>query len=465
MNFTSYNPATGSVVWQGKAASSEDVENAVDKAHSAGVSWKKLAFDERAGFCRKFAKALLEKKDAFARTISEEMGKPFWESLTEVQAMINKVEISIEAYKERCKERSEQTANFRLMTRFQPYGVVGVFGPFNFPGHLPNGHIIPALLAGNTILFKPSELTPRVGEEYCTIWQMIGLPDGVLQLLQGPKEVASCILNQKEVRGIFFTGSVGAGQAIQVQSTAFPGRILALEMGGNNPLVVSKVSDQRAATLAIIQSAFLTSGQRCSCARRLIVVDDGIIEPLIKATKEIRVGAYTDQPEPFMGPVVSQAAADKLEQSFQGLVASGGKTLVPFERIGCFLRAAIIDMTGCKTDDVELFGPILQVRRVSDLDAAISEANNSAFGLVAALLSEDAQEYERFFDAVRSGVINWNMPTTGASSRAPFGGLGVSGNCRPSGYLAADYTAYPVASQECEHLHSPAILPPGVILP
>ncbi len=462
---TSYNPATKSVVYQVKESDANDVKNALTAALNAYLPWKKKTFEERANICIAYGQALNVQKDYLARTISEEMGKPLWESLTEVQAMINKVTISIKAYIERCNERLQESANATLATRFHPHGVVAVLGPFNFPGHLPNGHIVPALLAGNTILFKPSEKTPKVGQIMYELWMKAGLPPGVLHVLQGAKDTAQMILSHKEVKGVFFTGSVSVGQAIQKESLAFPGRILALEMGGNNPLVVTNVSDIIASVYLIIQSAFLTSGQRCSCARRLFITNDKIVAPLIEATKNLKVGAFTDTPEPFMGPVVSSDAADHLMQGYNALVEKGGKSLVACKRKNnAFITPGIVDMTGGQLRDEELFGPILQLIRVDSLDDAIQQANNTAFGLVAALASDSKSEYQQFYEQIRAGVINWNMPTTGASSLAPFGGIGCSGNYRPSGYFAADYTAYPVASQEAKTLELPETLVPGVQL-
>ena len=462
---TSYNPATGDVVWQAQEADAIEVEKAVAGALQAYHAWKKLGFEARAEYCKRFAVCLAAKKDTLARTISEEMGKPLWEAHTEVQAMINKVDISIAAYLERTNDRMQQTATARVATRFHPHGVVAVLGPFNFPGHLPNGHIVPALLAGNTVLFKPSEKTPKTGHLVAELWNEAGLPQNVLTLLQGGKACACALLAQKEITGIFFTGSSSVGRAIQQQSLEFPGRILALEMGGNNPLVVTKPADIRACVYLIIQSAFITSGQRCSCARRLIITDDALLEPLLEATKMLKVGAWTDIPEPFMGPVVSKEAADAVIAGYKALIAAGGKPLIPLRKNGsCFLGPAIVDMTGCPMQDHEIFGPVLQVVRTHSLQEAIQEANNTKYGLVAGLVSNSQAEYELFYDSIRAGVVNWNVPTTGASSLAPFGGIGMSGNFRPSGYFAADYASYPVASQETSHLVLPATLAPGVYL-
>ncbi len=462
---TSYNPATGNPVWQTEAANEQRVLEAITNAQKAYRSWKMQPFEARAAVCLRYATALTSKKEYLARTISEEMGKPLWESLTEVQAMINKVDISIKAYKERCSEVVHETANAIIATRFLPHGVVAVFGPFNFPGHLPNGHIVPALLAGNTVLFKPSEKTPKVGHIIAELWQEADLPEHVFTLLQGAKDTAEAILSHKELAGVFFTGSSHVGRAIQKQSLMFPGRMLALEMGGNNPLVITSYSDLQACIYLIIQSAFITSGQRCSCARRLILTNDALLDPLVEVTKKIKVGTYTDTPEPFMGPVVSKEAADELVRGYNKLLEKGGNPLVALQHNeSCLITPAIVDMTNCPRDDTELFGPILQVIRVKNFDEAINEANNTSFGLAAGLVSDSRQEYEQFYNNVRSGIINWNTPTTGASSLAPFGGIGCSGNFRPSGYFASDYTSYPVASQEATKLKLPSTLAPGITL-
>ncbi len=289
-----------------------------------------------------------------------------------------------------------------------------------------------------------------------------GLPTGVLQLVQGAKETAELIVSERDVSGIFFTGSVQAGRSIQQKSLAFPKRILALEMGGNNPLIVGEVSDIQAALYLIIQSAFITSGQRCSCARRLIVTTESLTQPLLEAAKAIQVGPY--QEKPFMGPVVDSNHADHLEKQYQALLDAGANPLLPLKRTKNYIFPTIVDMSGCKTTDEEVFGPILQVIRKDTLESAIDEANSTDFGLVAGLISENYEEYKTFYDKIRAGVVNWNMPTTGASSLAPFGGIGLSGNYRPSGFFAADYASYPVASQEKPNLSLPKTLLPGLTL-
>jgi succinylglutamic semialdehyde dehydrogenase len=228
-------------------------------------------------------------------------------------------------------------------------------------------------------------------------------------------------------------------------------------MGGNNPIVVWDTPKITDAAALVVQSAFTSAGQRCTAGRRLIV-KTSMYEPLIAEVKRLAdriiVGAPFDDPQPFMGPVIDNNAADGLTESFLYLLSHGGRAIKHLIRPRDdlpFLSPAIIDVTGVKDKpDVELFGPLLQVSQATDLDEAIAEANNTRFGLSASLIGGTPQEYNRFWANVRAGVINWNRPTNGASSAAPFGGVGLSGNHRPSAYYAADYCAYPVASNEME---------------
>lgn len=450
-------------------AGAEEINKAVDAARAAFGHWAVRSVAERIEYLEKFAEQLRAHLDEMSLVICQETGKPRWEAISEVQSMIAKVGISIEAWKERRKETAEESASVTSATRYKPHGVVAVLGPFNMPGHLPNGHIVPALLVGNCVVFKPSELTPLVGEKTAELWGGAGLPAGVFNLVQGGRETGALLAGHEGLDGLFFTGSVRAGIALNRLFADRPGKILALEMGGNNPLVVWQVNDLAAAAYLTIQSAFITAGQRCSCARRLIISagKDGetFLERLVAMAGKIQVGPYTQKPEPFMGPVISDEAADRLLAAKNDLLRRGAKELAEMRSIGtrAMLRPGVIDVTGvADRPDEELFGPLLQVIRVADFEAAIVEANRTAFGLSAALFCDDRKLYERFYAGIRAGVVNWNRPTTGASSRLPFGGIGLSGNHRPSGYWAADYCSYPVASMEQDSLVMPAQRTPGI---
>lgn len=468
--FTSLNPATGHVIWEGHAATAQEVDQAVQAARTAFEPWAGRSLSERIGLLEAFCDQLKAHQTTLAEVIAQETGKPLWEALTEVESMLGKVPVSISAYRERTGRHYSDVPGGRSVVRHRPHGVVAVFGPFNFPGHLPNGHIVPALLAGNTVVFKPSELTPLVAQKTVACWQAAGLPPGVINLIQGGRETGSSLAAHPAIDGLFFTGSPATGKALHRQFAGQPGKILALEMGGNNPLVVYGVSDLEAAAYHTIQSAFLSAGQRCTCARRLIVPEgvegDRYIERLCQRMGTLRVGPYTDRPEPFMGPVINNQAAERLLDTQASLVAKGGEALVPMRRLKeglPFLSPGLMEVTAViERPDVEAFGPLLQLIRCEDFSAAIEEANRTAYGLSAGLFSDYAELFDTFYRQIRAGIVNWNRPLTGASSAAPFGGVGDSGNHRPSAYYAADYCAYPVASLEADQLTLPATLSPGI---
>ncbi|MCY1295612.1 N-succinylglutamate 5-semialdehyde dehydrogenase [compost metagenome] len=243
-------------------------------------------------------------------------------------------------------------------------------------------------------------------------------------------------------------------------------------MGGNNPLVVDELQDIDAAVYTIIQSAFISAGQRCTCARRLLVPKgawgDALLARLVAVSATIKVGAFDEQPAPFMGSVISLSAAEHLLKAQQHLIAQGAQPLLAMTQpiaTAALLTPGILDVTAVAVrPDEEFFGPLLQVIRYADFDAAIAEANATRYGLAAGLLSDSRERFERFWLESRAGIVNWNKQLTGAASSAPFGGVGASGNHRPSAYYAADYCAYPVASLESDSLSLPATLTPGVCL-
>jgi len=465
----SLNPVSQQVLWTGREADASQVEAAVQAAREAFADWAAAPLGERIAVLERFAAVLTARQDELARTIGEETGKPLWEAATEVASMIGKVAISIRSQAERSGQRSGAQGS---VLRHKPHGVVAVFGPYNFPGHLPNGHIVPALLAGNTVVFKPSEHTPKVAELTLACWIEAGLPAGVLNLLQGGRETGAALAAHPGIDGLFFTGSSRTGNLLHAQFGGHPETILALEMGGNNALIVDRLVDIDAAVYCIIQSAFLSAGQRCTCARRLLVPEgewgDGLLARLVSVAASLKVGAFDAEPAPFMGAVISLDAAQHLLKVQERLIDKGARPLLDMSQPlagAALLTPGIIDVSAVQPRaDEEVFGPLLQVIRYADFDAAIVEANATRFGLAAGLLSDSRERYEQFWLRSRAGIVNWNKPLTGAASAAPFGGVGASGNHRPSAYYAADYCAYPVASLESEQLLLPDSLAPGVSL-
>lgn len=451
----SFEPATGAELWRGKTG---DPDAEVAAARAAGPKWAAASLSDRVEKLRSFANRIKANGEKLADLIARETGKPLWEARTEVESVVAKVDISVRAYAERSSQRRiDGKPGSRNALRHKPHGVLAVLGPYNFPAHLPNGHIVPALLAGNAVVFKPSEKTPAVGEMLVDIYRRAGVPEGVIRIAQGGPEVGKALSTNPDIDGLLFTGSAQTGVALNRQFASNPGKMLALEMGGNNPIIVWDTHDIHSAAVLVAQSAFLSAGQRCTAARRLIVKDslyDVFIPELKKLTDRLVIGEPHGEPAPFMGPVIDNDVADGLTESFLALMSHGGKPIRHMTRPvqgRPFISPGIIDVTDMpERPDIELFGPLLQVIRVPDFAAAIAEANNTRFGLSASLIGGTPEQYNEFWANSRAGVVNWNATTNGATSAAPFGGIGLSGNHRPSAYYAADYCAYPVVSAEIE---------------
>jgi succinylglutamic semialdehyde dehydrogenase len=468
--FSSFDPATGKPHWHGEAAGKTQIAAAVAAARAAQPGWAMLPLENRVRLLQRLGEQYRADKEKLAESICHETGKPYWEALAEVDAMIAKIPISVDAYSDRCRPYTRDLSGAKGGTHYRPHGVLAVFGPFNMPGHLPSGHIVPALLAGNTLVFKPSEKTPEVGRRLMEACAAAEIPEGVVNLLQGGPKIGEMLARQGDLNGILFTGSTVGGRAISRLLADDPGKILALEMGGNNPLIVHEVADLDAAAYLIVQSAYVTAGQRCSCARRLIIArgeaGDAIVEKLVAWIKTIRIGFWTDRPEPFMGPVISAHAAKTLLSAQSKRIAAGAAPILPMQRSDrspALLSPGLLDVTHlADQDDVELFGPLLQLIRVESFEAAVREANATSFGLSAGLISDNAALFEPFTRDIRAGVIHINRPLTGASSHLPFGGIGDSGNHRPGAYFAADYSAYAVATLEAGKPQLPAQMPPGI---
>jgi succinylglutamic semialdehyde dehydrogenase len=451
----STEPATGAILWRREIG---DVDAEVAFARASWAEWAARPLAYRIETLRRFANVVRAKADALADLIARETGKPLWESRTEVESVIARVDISVTAYAERTAQRRlDAPMGSRMALRHKPHGVLAVLGPYNFPAHLPCGHILPALLAGNAVVFKPSEKTPAVGALLVECFHAGGVPEGCIRVLIGGPAEGKALAAHDGIDGLLFTGSAHTGVSLHRAFANRPEKILALEMGGNNPIIAWDTPDIHSAAIVIVQSAFTTAGQRCTAARRLIV-DEKLYDPLIDAVNKLVgrliVGEPHASPAPFMGPVIDNEAADMLTESFLELMMRGGRPIRHLERVvegRPFLIPALIDTTEMRErPDIELFGPILQVIRAKTFEEALAEANNTRYGLSASLLSQDPKLYDQFWANARAGIVNWNKPTNGASSKAPFGGIGWSGNHRPSAFYAADYAAYPVVSNEAD---------------
>lgn len=449
----SYEPATGAELWTGQIG---DVDAEVARAREAWGKWAAYGLSDRIETVRKFSNRLKSDAEPLIDLISRETGKPIWESRDEVETIISMVNMSIKAYAERSSQRRlNGTAGSSAALRHKPRGLFAVITAYNEPAAIPCGHIIPALLAGNAVIFKPSEYAPAVGQFIVDCLHSAGIPKDIVRIVHGGSAIGAALAVHKDIDGLFFTGSAYNGIQINRQFVNRPGKMLSLEMGGNNPIIFWDTTDIYSAAAIVVKSAFLSAGQKCTSARRLIVkhdLYDSVIAEIKRLADRLIINDPHGDPPPFMGPLISNDAADGLTESFLALMSHGGRPIRHMSRPikgRPFVSPGIIDVTNMQErPDLELFGPLLQVIRVSSFDDAITEANNTRFGLSASLLGGNAEQYNQFWANSRAGIVNWNAETNKISIAAPMGGIGLSGNGRPSAFYSADHCAYPVASEE-----------------
>jgi len=452
---TSRDPADPTrIIWQGTPRR-KHVDDAVAAARHALPAWRALAMDERAQFLKRWQAITAANIERIARLITDEMGKTIAESRFEAKALGEKVDITLEEHSlARVREQHVAVSATRQgVCRFKPHGVMAVIAPFNFPAHLANGHFVPALLLGNTIVLKPSDKTPAVGQLLGELMHEAGLPAGVFNVVQGAAVNGAALTTHPDIDGILFTGSWAVGRNILEANLDRPGRIVALEMGGNNPSVIMPDAPRKLTVLECVRSAFATTGQRCTCTRRLIVhkhAADWFIPAFCKATSTLMIGPGASKEPVFMGPVAVEHAVQAVIDFEHQLAGSGGRVLVKAARLdgpGYFVSPSVVEVDEYSLErDMEVFGPLTQIAIVQSLDHAIEQANMTEYGLAASIYTASREIYEEFFMRVRAGCINHNTGTAGASSRLPFGGLGKSGNHRPAGTFSTDYCAYPVAA-------------------
>ena len=451
-SFSSICPINNKVIWNGNYASNSQVLRAINSAYDAFPNWNERGLDSRLKIIKKFYSLLKINKDKIKDLIRLETGKEDSDSLSEVNASIAKYQNSLNAFHLRTGKSSSPLGNNIQITDHKPHGILNVIGPFNFPFHLPNGHITPALIAGNVVIFKPSEHTPLVSELMVKLWVEAGIPNGVITLLHGSKDEVRRLAKHPKTNGLLFTGGYVAGMSLSKLMASYPHKILALELGGNNPLVVWNTRKLKKASNLIFESAFISSGQRCTCARRLVLQNSKSSRKIIELIKnKSKSLSYRESSkEYFYGPLISKAAVKNFIDFQDLLIKAGGKVILKGKHVkskGNYVTPSIIDMTGVtKVIDKEIFGPMIQIKFVASFSEAIYQANNTSFGLSAGLISDKQSFFDSFVNEVSAGIINFNTTTTGASGSAPFGGSGMSGNLRPAGFYAADYCAWPVAS-------------------
>lgn len=455
----------------------EHVEAACHAARKAYLPWARLALSERKNHLMRLSEVFESHLEEMTRAIARDTGKPLWEAKTEAAALAQKINITLQHSLPLISDVHVPNAlpGVEGVTRYKPRGVMAVIGPFNFPAHLPNGHIIPALLVGNTIVFKPSEQTPAVGQLYSQIFEKAEFPPGVFNMVQGTGEIGRKLIQHEEVDGILFTGSYEVGLKIKQETLSHYWKILALEMGGKNSTVVWHDADLDKAIYETIIGAFMTSGQRCACTSRVILhekIADEFTERFYQAAKKLSIGHWSENP--FMGPLINETAVEKYLR-FQEIAKREeceslmrGKSLDTKWK-GHFVTPSINLVKRFDPNSVyqksEIFGPNVAVYRTQDFTEALRIVNSSGYGLVAALFTKDRSLYDQALLEARVGLLNWNRTTNGASSRLPFGGMGKSGNDRPSGHHAIQYCAVPVASLEDPTEFDPSKVLPGMNYP
>ena len=447
----SMNPLTGEILWEGNFANATQLNAVMHAAHKSHDEWSAESIQTRIKIIRKFYALLEKNKLTMTKLISDETGKTHADAASEVAATLAKLNNSILAFKKRTGSQKNSIGTMEATLQHSSHGVMSVVGPFNFPLHLPNGHITPALIAGNTIVYKPSESTPMVAEYMMMLWDKAGLPAGVINMIHGGKDIVQGLCKHSLNKGLLFTGSYKVGKQINKIMADYPEKILALELGGNNPLVVWSTKKLNAAADIIFESAFISSGQRCTCARRLILPNNKNGKKILaKLKQKIQSLSYADPLDLYYGPLISPKATEGFLAFQDKLIHLGAKTILKARKVrGSFnlVTPSLINITGMtKSYDKENFGPMLQVFFADTFDEAVEEANNTKYGLAAGLISDNEKLFDGFVRRINAGVINFNSTTTGASGAFPFGGIGRSGNLRPAGFYAADYCAWPKAS-------------------
>lgn len=454
----------------------DHVDRACQAASEAYLPWAKLSVAERKNYLLRLKEVFVAHESQMAELIARDTGKSLWDSASEAKNLANKIDITLNTSLKLIDEERITNAlpSVDGVIRYRSRGVMAVLGPFNFPAHLPNGHIVPALIAGNTIVYKPSEQTPAVAQLYAQMIEKAELPAGVFNMIHGEGETGKRLAAHDLVDGVLFTGSYEVGLKIKQETLNQYWKILALEMGGKNATVVWDDADIDKAIYETLVGAFMSTGQRCSGTSRVIVHDkiaDQFTEKFYQAAKKLTIGHWSKNP--FMGPLINSAAVDKYirfqemanRENCESLMR--GKAL-DLDYKGYYVTPSIHLVKSFDPKSLyqktEIFGPNVAIYRSSDFAKTMEIVNSTGYGLVMALFTKNKELYEEALLKARVGLLNWNRTTNGASSRLPFGGMGKSGNDRPSAHFAIQYCTVPVASLEDHTTLDKTKLLPGVTL-
>ncbi len=441
-----------------------EIDLAVESAHKALANWSQIGFEGRRKYLLNLQSVFKKNREVLAQVLARDVGKAHWECLTEIDALSAKIDITLSD-----GVRDTQEVWFENLVgpgsrggwKYKPLGVVAVLGPFNFPAHLPNGHWVPALIMGNTVVFKPSEFAPTIAQFIAECFDEAGFPEGVFNLVHGARDMGEALVVHPKVQGIFFTGSYAAGRAIKSATLNFPQKLLALEMGGKNTTVILEDARLDLALSESLQSAFLTSGQRCSATSRIFIHEnlfETFLEKFVNLTRGLEVGYPFDNP--FMGSLIHEKSqlhylnvCGELERRRNYQLVVKPELAKSQGKKGYYVRPSVSafrveDWNEILQDDFlkeEIFAPHVTVVPFRKNSEAIAAVNATPYGLVASIFTSSSSQFDDFFNQVECGLINWNRGTIGASSKLPFGGIKRSGNYFPSAAFASRYTGYPVS--------------------
>ena len=452
--FRSFDPATGALVAE-TATTPERVEMACRAASDAWRPWRDRSLDERWEVLARFREMISRHKEMLAEGIVREIGKVRPEARTEIDALVARFDfVRAQVDKDLRGGMVEGFPAERLAWR--AHGVVGVVGPFNFPLHLCHAHVLPALLLGNCVVIKPSEVALLTGQRYAEVAHEAGFPPGVFNLVHGAGEAGAALLSDPSLRALAFTGSWPTGRRIRQALVDRPEVLAALEMGGKNTCVVLEDADLRQAVHEVAVGGYLTTGQRCTCTDRVLVhakVLNRFVDGLRRVVESLAFD-HPDEDGAFAGPLatakgqgaflraVAVAESAGAERVAIGRAPNGGNFVAPMLHV---LPPGVHDLPGYT--DHELFGPDLHVEVIADDDEAFEVLARSPFGFAASVFTADATRFEAFLSELEMGVLNWNRSTNQASPRLPFSGLKKSGNHRPAGAFAPRNLVSPVAIQ------------------
>lgn len=434
--FETINPATEEVLGTVALSDADDVNTAVSAAKAAYHKWRLTPAPRRGEILFRVAEILKERKDELAELMTKEMGKIVAETAGDVQEAIDM------AYYMGGEGRRLMgyTAPVEMPNKFgmalrDSVGVVGLITPWNFPVAVPSWKILPALIAGNTIVWKPGEDVPASAEMFAQVFADAGLPSGVLNVVQGAGETGNALVEHPDVRIISFTGSTDTGIKVYTKAASL-GKKVTLEMGGKNAIIVLDDANLDLAVDAITWSAYGTTGQRCTATSRLIVqkgIKPKLMERLIEKAKDIKVG-YGVEDGVEMGPLVNQKALDKVASYMDVAREDGVDIVVGGNRVntgkGFFFEPTLFDgvKAGMRVEQEEIFGPVLSVIEVETFEEAIEVNNNTRYGLSSSIFTENVNTAFKAIRDISTGIVYINHGTTGAEIQFPFGGTRGTGN-------------------------------------